>query len=169
MANAADFGEKWRAWLMKFDHDSCSWKTRQPSLFEDLSESLETLPRWGLMLDGECFPDDMLEPPTQESACGWWPTPMSGPCCRSQTVESTLRLIHRDAVSQETTMTAVMRAAIQQSLQYPPRGNLNPLWIEWLMGWCIGWTDLQPLEMDKFQQWRQQHGECLTCGEAANA
>lgn len=158
MANAVDFGEKWRAWLMKFDRDSCSWKTRQPSLFEDLSESLATLPRWGLMLDGECFPDDTSEPPTQESACGWWPTPMSGPCCRSQTVESTTRLIERQAVSQETTMTMVVREAMAQGLQYPPRGNLNPPWIEWLMGWCIGWTDLQPLGMDKFQQWRQQHG-----------
>ena len=29
-------------------------------------------------------------------------------------------------------------------------GALNPLWVEWLMGWPIGWTDLKPLEMDKF-------------------
>ena len=40
-------------------------------------------------------------------------------------------------------------------------GKLNPTWVEWLMGWPIGWTDLKPLEMDKFQQWRQQHGEFL--------
>lgn len=39
----------------------------------------------------------------------------------------------------------------------PPGGQLNPPWVEWLMGWPIGWTDLQPLEMDKFQRWRQQH------------
>ena len=36
-------------------------------------------------------------------------------------------------------------------------GQLNPLWVEWLMGWPIGWTDLKPLETDKFQQWQQQH------------
>jgi hypothetical protein len=36
-------------------------------------------------------------------------------------------------------------------------GRLNPTWVEWLMGWPLGWTDLKPLEMDKFQQWRQQH------------
>ena len=29
-------------------------------------------------------------------------------------------------------------------------GALNPPWVEWLMGWPIGWTDLRPLEMDKF-------------------
>lgn len=29
---------------------------------------------------------------------------------------------------------------------------------EWLMGWPIGWTDLRPLEMARFREWRQQHG-----------
>ena len=37
-------------------------------------------------------------------------------------------------------------------------GSLNPTWVEWLMGWPLGWTDLKPLEMDKFRQWQQQHG-----------
>ena len=41
------------------------------------------------------------------------------------------------------------------------RGSLNPMWVEWLMGWCLGWTDLKPLEMDKFHSWQQRHGECL--------
>jgi hypothetical protein len=39
-------------------------------------------------------------------------------------------------------------------------GKLNPQWVEWLMGWPIGWTDCEPLEMDKWQQWRQWHGDC---------
>jgi DNA (cytosine-5)-methyltransferase 1 len=37
-------------------------------------------------------------------------------------------------------------------------GTLNPTWVEWLMGWPLGWTDLKRLEMDKYQQWQQQHG-----------
>jgi len=37
-------------------------------------------------------------------------------------------------------------------------GTLNPTWVEWLMGWPLGWTDLKPLAMDKYQQWQQQHG-----------
>ncbi len=40
-------------------------------------------------------------------------------------------------------------------------GSLNPTWVEWLMGWCLGWTDLNPLEMDKYHLWLQQHGKCL--------
>jgi hypothetical protein len=36
-------------------------------------------------------------------------------------------------------------------------GALNPPWVEWLMGWPLGWTDLKPLAMDRFQSWQQQH------------
>ena len=38
-------------------------------------------------------------------------------------------------------------------------GSLNPMWVEWLMGWPLGWTDLKPLETDKFHFVQQQHGE----------
>jgi site-specific DNA-cytosine methylase len=34
-----------------------------------------------------------------------------------------------------------------------------PMWVEWLMGWPLGWTDLKPLAMDRFQSWQQQHLE----------
>ena len=37
-------------------------------------------------------------------------------------------------------------------------GSLNPTWVEWLMGWPLGWTDLKPLETDKYQQWLHSHG-----------
>jgi len=54
----------------------------------------------------------------------------------------------------------------QPSLTHIARGGdqtqpttLNPAWVEWLMGWPIGWTDLEPLEMDKYQQWLRQHGK----------
>lgn len=30
---------------------------------------------------------------------------------------------------------------------------------EKVMEWPMGWTELQPLEMDKFREWQQQHGK----------
>jgi hypothetical protein len=38
-------------------------------------------------------------------------------------------------------------------------GSLNPTWVEWLMGWPLGWTDLKPLVTDKSHCVPQQHGE----------
>ncbi len=39
-------------------------------------------------------------------------------------------------------------------------GSLNPTWVEWLMGWPLGWTDLKPLETDKSHSALQPHGGC---------
>ncbi len=37
-------------------------------------------------------------------------------------------------------------------------GQLNPTWVEWLMGWPLGWTDLKPLVMDKCPNAPNLHG-----------
>ena len=39
----------------------------------------------------------------------------------------------------------------------PIGGSLNPTWVEWLMGWPLGWTELKPLETVKFRQWLHSH------------
>jgi len=31
---------------------------------------------------------------------------------------------------------------------------------EWMMGWVIGWTALEPLAMDRFRLWLRLHGGC---------
>lgn len=54
-----------------------------------------------------------------------------------------------------------------QPLNAQVGGVLNPLWVEWLMGWPIGWTGLQPLEMDRFQEWCASHGRF--CGGGLSA
>ena len=43
---------------------------------------------------------------------------------------------------------------------HPTSGQLNPTWVEWLMGWPLGWTDLKPLEMDKSPSVPPQPGDC---------
>ena len=41
------------------------------------------------------------------------------------------------------------------NLQDQVGGQLNPIWVEWLMGLPIGWTALEPLETESYQQWWQ--------------
>lgn len=35
-------------------------------------------------------------------------------------------------------------------------GRLNSDWVEWLMGWPIGWTSLQPLAPERFAEWKER-------------
>lgn len=44
------------------------------------------------------------------------------------------------------------------SRETPAGGPLNPRWVEWLMGWPIGLTGLEPLGTESFRQWRRAHG-----------
>ena len=37
-------------------------------------------------------------------------------------------------------------------------GPMNPTWVEWLMGWPTGWTDLHASATDRFRQWCASHG-----------
>ena len=48
-------------------------------------------------------------------------------------------------------------------------GKLNPTWVEWLMGWPLGWTDLKPLATDKSLCVLQKHGIYSTTLEAKSA
>jgi hypothetical protein len=38
-------------------------------------------------------------------------------------------------------------------------GKPNPMFVEWLMGWPMQWTDLKPLEMAKSHSVQQPLGE----------
>lgn len=54
--------------------------------------------------------------------------------------------------------TLASQVAELEGLEVSSTGQLNPLWVEWLMGWPAGWTDYGALEMDRFRVWQQQHG-----------
>lgn len=34
-------------------------------------------------------------------------------------------------------------------------GQLNPDWVEWLMGWPIGWTRITPLKELDWRDWQE--------------
>ena len=66
---------------------------------------------------------------------------------------------HNRADTDDRLDYTVEREAFNPGQQTPPM-RLNPEWVEWLMGWPIGWTDLKPLEMDRCHYALQQHGAC---------
>lgn len=74
-AKGQGYGEKWLGLLGRYDPDSHSLKTVQLSLIEDLTGCCPTLPRWGLMLGGELYPQPIPALCTGENESGYWPTP----------------------------------------------------------------------------------------------
>lgn len=80
-ASAAECGEKWHGSLAKYDPASSSWKTAQHSLLGDSEEFLETWPRWGMTVNGECWELPTLAHRTNGSGSGSWlmPTPTCNP------------------------------------------------------------------------------------------
>jgi hypothetical protein len=48
------------------------------------------------------------------------------------------------------------------NMQPKSGGQLNPTWVEWLMGWPLGWTDCAASATDRFRQWCDSHGKPLT-------
>lgn len=181
-AKGQGYGEKWLGLLGKYDPASCSLKTAQLSLLEDLTESSPTLPRFGLMLDGELYQQPMLEPFTVESAFGYWPTPTvcwnynrKGASATSGDGLATAvkkRMFPTPQASDNRDRGNESTPAIKRRMENGKQvmlsmcvssenGRLNPDWTEWLMGWPIGHTDLKPLETGRFQEFEQQHGSCF--------
>lgn len=66
---------------------------------------------------------------------------------------------HNRADTDDRLDYTVEREAFNPGQQTPPM-RLNPAWVEWLMGWPIGHTELKPLETGKFREWQQQHSDC---------
>lgn len=156
---AAGCGRTWHGSLARFDRASSSWKTAQPSLLGDSEESSVTWPRSGMTVGGQCLELTILAPRISANDSGLWPTP---------TVCGNYNRKGASATSGDGLATAVMKCATPTARDWRSGkasqathdrnsrplieqvgGLLNPTWVEWLMGWPIGWTDLKPLETDR--------------------
>lgn len=42
-----------------------------------------------------------------------------------------------------------------------PRRQLNPAFVDWLMGWPPGWSACEPLETESYRSWLREHSSAL--------
>ena len=233
-ARGRDSGESLRGLLGRFDRDTHSLRTVQPSLFEDSTECLQTLPRWGLMRDGELYRRRTLVHRTSANASGLWQTPTADdaldrqvgkwnsrgepklsaqvmiPTPKSNDAEKrgnfdamnprnglpafvmkwptptaigagsgrVNRSLSPNAAERPTLATLVRLPTptvndsknnappSQAASSSPPLnsmvgGKLNPQFVEWMMGWPLNWTSMEPLPRDTWAAWLRAH-ECRT-------
>jgi len=84
-----------------------------------------------------------------------WPTPTTRDYKGANGFETTKKKIAKGLRAH----MGQLPNAVQHMEKKPIGGTLNPIFVEWLMGWPLGWTDLKPLETDKSHCAPQQHGE----------
>jgi hypothetical protein len=165
----------------RWDRGLRCWRTSQGCLFTNTLERFSgTWPRRGLMRNGVCWERTMLAPRTGGSGCGSWPTPMRADARGSAGVGKNelpnavkawptpntadanrkgadIARRTRAGSGGDDLVTAVRTGGGATPQKIPP---LNPSWVEWLMGWPIEWTALEPLEMGRYRRWLEQHGGC---------
>lgn len=182
-ASAPASGKKWCALPVRYDRDSFGWKTALSLWEEDLPESSVILPAWGCMHGGEIWERLTWERPTSGNAYGWLPTPTKTDANlrtyhysrgdKAKAVPSLVGVVKllptpaaTDWKGQYTWETVKKRMAMARGVRLTEELSRrvgkaiipNPEFWEWMMGWPIGSTALQPLGMGKFRQWLRQHG-----------
>ena len=104
----------------------------QLSLLGDSTLSSPTWPRSGMTRNGTAYRLPTLAPPICATAYGLWPTPCKSSASPRQTGTWTGRyFIKPNGQKSQTRLEDMLR------------GRPNPMWIEWLMGFPISWTDVQ--------------------------
>ena len=131
-----------------YDRDTCLWKTYQRCLTGEWAEYSATFPRAGMMRNGIVCPLRPLAPHISVTGFGYLPTPHASlgefKAAAKMEVPSCFNLLHNNR-------TRKSGAKIGSSLRWSPEfirehlrtgGELNPEWIEVLMGFPATWTML---------------------------
>ena len=177
LEDSTEFSETWPRWGLMRDGVSYQQPTLVRHTKETESGSWPTPNAW----DGKRGPRSEEHIATKKgqitlvTAIARWPTPQASDNKQRATANSTAR---RMELGKQISLEAAVKfwptptAHNAKEGAYPAEffrntptlsaqagGTLNPTWVEWLMGWPLGWTDLKPLATDKFLLWQQQHSD----------
>ena len=161
------------------------WRT--PNLMDSLSpKSNEALAHEYTHREGRSEPNNLRDQLAVRMGLRMWPTPSVGDVTGGHTSRSgnrkdepllnravklaggpltrqtypTPRTITGGAESSQRKQELGRMKSGGGDLQSVVTGQLNPEWVEWLMGWPIGWTALEPLATDRYRRWLRLHGGC---------
>lgn len=164
------FGRSSPGSFAKYDPSSSSWKTSEACFLPEWDEYSETWPRSGTIAGGIAFQLQPLVPPISANGSGSsdtndrWPTPQASDNRQRGTQKATARRLEMGkqigleaAVKFFPTVTRHTAKENGYPAEYTRRtvnlgaifvdreqntGTLNPDWVEWMMGYPVGWTRL---------------------------
>ena len=171
--HAVDYGQSFTESFANYDPDTSSWRTSQACLLGGWAEYLATFPPSGTMRSGRCYRRQMSAHRTSEKGSLSWPTPRAAdyrgatkpsPVTAKRVEEGKANLPEALQENRRTWPTPrasewkgtgplgskshghrlkkkYLDATVQEAEQIT--GQLNPTWVEWLMGFPSGWTDLK--------------------------
>jgi len=176
----AVFSSKCVAWSKKSNLDSSFWKTSRPYAHADLLKSPSHWQLWGMICDGLVYLPQALEPCTLEKGGSYWGTPNTMDHLPARDPEALKRHLTQGARAGRS-RPANLREQITNYQFWPTPtkedyrrrgpnsrqqglpekignvgGQLNPDWVEWLMGLPSGWTQLTGNQSQIFHESRKK-------------
>ena len=159
------FGKRWIALSVRWNRNSCMWKTPLLSLLEDSTLFSPILPPWGMMRNGELWERTMPALGTKEIGSGFLPTPRGNDAEKRGAVSDDPRNELARFIRKYPTPTASMHRGSSEGALTRKSGKsrendrldffihaltgsvdpVNPEWVELYMGWPKGWTRLVPM------------------------
>lgn len=114
-----------------------SWLKMYQGYFQMMVDSsletfLETWPTHGTMRNGVCYPRPEWEPRIFDDVSSYWPTP------RAADADKGIRTVEGHRKERERRGNGV-------DLPTALGGRPNPMWVEWLLGYPLGFTEVKIL------------------------
>jgi hypothetical protein len=99
-----------------------------------------------MIVDGRLYRLQALAHHIRGIGGGVWPTPLASDAMQLKMgLKRELRKIRNRIEFKQESTGKWFPASLTETIWYYQNGGLNPVWVEWLMGYPIGWTGSEPL------------------------
>lgn len=159
-------GNTWQESSVKYDPDTSSWKTRRScsamaaTITPESAQNTKRFPNLETVVGQRTWPT----PSANEDAAGtpdgkmqWMLTHAAKSGCSTRTKYQKQKWSTPQSRDWKGPSGRSMRGEENdlpnQVKQSAATGQLNPDWTEWLMGWPIGWTSLEPITELDWRDW----------------
>lgn len=135
--------------LMKYDQASSSWKMSQLLRHAEALKWSQRLPRWGMIVDGLLSQQLPLERYIKGNDGSCWPTPMASQAGKPIRELSPSRKKKTHGYDIQDRIGEMDPASIGK--------KINVHLLEWIMGYPLKWTELEPWAIQWFRLRPKKH------------